>query len=107
MSDARWQRLQELFEALLAMPAGARAEWLAANEADAALRAEALALVGHEEVDGALTARLAATSITPNQISSKIHQSMISSPCLWSMVAPATSPTAPSRQATTPTLRRR
>ena len=59
MSDARWQRLQELFEALLAMPAGAREEWLAANEADAALRAEALALVGHDEVDGALTARLA------------------------------------------------
>ncbi len=59
MSEARWQRLQDLFDALVAMPAGTRETWLAANEADAGLRAEALALVGQDARDGALTARLA------------------------------------------------
>jgi len=45
MSDSRWQRLQELFEGLLAREPGEREEWLAAVEADATLRDEAMQLV--------------------------------------------------------------
>ena len=49
MSDPRWERLQFLFERMLALPAGERAAWLAGNEADGDLRAEALALVAAED----------------------------------------------------------
>jgi serine/threonine-protein kinase len=45
MSDARWQRLQELFEGLLEREPAAREAWLASVESDAELRREALALV--------------------------------------------------------------
>ncbi len=48
MSDPHWERLQFLFEHLLALPAHERAAWLADNETDADLRAEALALVAAE-----------------------------------------------------------
>ena len=59
MNKARWNRLQELFEELLGLPAAERAGWLLANEADPDLRAEALALVAkHDSGSEALTARL-------------------------------------------------
>ena len=50
MSDARWQRLQELFDELVGMPAAARIAWLARTDADpdADLKREALALVEAE-----------------------------------------------------------
>jgi len=49
MSDPRWERLQFLFEQLLALPRDEREAWLAASEPDEALRAEALALAAAEE----------------------------------------------------------
>ncbi len=61
MSDARWQRLQALFDALLEQPAATHEAWLATNEPDAALAAEALALVrAHldDEDTDSLTARI-------------------------------------------------
>ncbi|MFC4820280.1 protein kinase domain-containing protein [Dokdonella ginsengisoli] len=59
MNPERWQRLQELFDGLIALPPQRRAAWLADAEADAALRAEALALVEAEERDGdGMTSRL-------------------------------------------------
>ena len=44
MSDARWQRLQALFEALLDRAPDEREAWLASVEPDPELRREALAL---------------------------------------------------------------
>jgi tetratricopeptide (TPR) repeat protein len=59
MSDARWERLQELFEHLLEMPVQQREAWLIGEEADPALRKEALALVAADvSLDGDLTLRL-------------------------------------------------
>jgi len=52
MSATRWQLLQELFDGLMATPPGERAAWLAAIDADEALKREALALV-EAECDGA------------------------------------------------------
>jgi serine/threonine-protein kinase len=49
MSDPRWERLQFLFDGLLAQPVGQREAWLAEVEPDADLRAEALALVASEQ----------------------------------------------------------
>ncbi|HEY6941438.1 protein kinase domain-containing protein [Dokdonella sp.] len=46
--DPRWERLQELFDGLLARPPATREAWLADVEPDADLRAEALALVAAE-----------------------------------------------------------
>jgi len=46
---ARWQRLQELFEALADQPADQRERWLAENEPDASLRREALALLDADD----------------------------------------------------------
>jgi serine/threonine-protein kinase len=48
MSDPRWERLQFLFDGLLALPVGEREAWLAQIEPDEDLRAEALALVAAE-----------------------------------------------------------
>jgi len=48
-ADARWQRLQALFDALVALPAGEREPWLEANEPDPELRREALDLVGSDD----------------------------------------------------------
>ncbi len=49
MNDpSRWQRLQELFDAVMALPADAREAWLAAHEQDADLRREVLALAAEE-----------------------------------------------------------
>jgi serine/threonine-protein kinase len=45
MSDARWQRLQELFEGLLEREPDERDGWLASVEPDEALRREAMQLV--------------------------------------------------------------
>jgi len=45
MSDARWQRLQELFEGLLERAPAEREAWLASVEPDAELRREALSLI--------------------------------------------------------------
>jgi serine/threonine-protein kinase len=45
MSDARWQRLQVLFEGLLEREPGAREAWLASVEPDEALRSDAMQLV--------------------------------------------------------------
>ena len=50
MSAERWQRLQELFEALVALPASQRADWLSMNESDGGLAEEALVLVANEEL---------------------------------------------------------
>jgi serine/threonine-protein kinase len=59
MSDARWQRLQELFDGLIATPPVARAAWLAAADADDGLKREALALVEAENSgDGGMTGQL-------------------------------------------------
>jgi tetratricopeptide (TPR) repeat protein len=44
MSDARWQRLQELFEALVALPPADREAWLATQPDEASLKQQALAL---------------------------------------------------------------
>ena len=44
MSDARWQRLQELFEALIGLPPAEREAWLATQSDEAALKQQALAL---------------------------------------------------------------
>ena len=49
MSDLRWQRLQELFDGLVATPPAARSEWLAGLDADDELKREALALVEAED----------------------------------------------------------
>ncbi|MBA8883406.1 serine/threonine-protein kinase [Dokdonella fugitiva] len=49
MSDARWERLQVLFEGLLERPPASREAWLAEVEPDPDLRAEALALVAAED----------------------------------------------------------
>ncbi len=43
--DPYWKRIQELIESAEAMPAGARAEWLAAQEPDEGVRAEVLELM--------------------------------------------------------------
>lgn len=51
MSHTRWQRLQELFDGLVAQSPEQRAEWLAAIDADEALKREALALVETEQRD--------------------------------------------------------
>ncbi|HEY0233075.1 MAG TPA: serine/threonine-protein kinase, partial [Dokdonella sp.] len=48
MSQTRWQRLQELFDGLIATPPRERAAWLAAIDADDALKREALALAEAE-----------------------------------------------------------
>jgi serine/threonine-protein kinase len=44
MTDSRWKRLQELFDALVALPRESWDAWLASTEPDADLRREALAL---------------------------------------------------------------
>ena len=49
MSDERWQRLQELFETLLELPADVRMSWLAGLPDDEALKREALSLVVADE----------------------------------------------------------
>jgi serine/threonine-protein kinase len=63
VSEARWQRLQELFDALLAMPPAAREAWLAdLDEADD-LKREALALVDADDSsDDALTRHVRAAA---------------------------------------------
>ena len=48
-ADARWQRLQELFDTLVVLPAGERVRWLEANEPDQQLRREALDLIGSDD----------------------------------------------------------
>jgi serine/threonine-protein kinase len=53
MSDARWQRLQELFDGLLAEQPEDRVAWLSDAEQDEGLRREALALVAAEGSDRA------------------------------------------------------
>jgi serine/threonine-protein kinase len=59
MSATRWQRLQDLFEALLAVPPAARAEWLGGIDADADLKREALALAQADlAADAGVTAHL-------------------------------------------------
>ncbi|MFC4820281.1 protein kinase domain-containing protein [Dokdonella ginsengisoli] len=60
ISPARWQRLQELFDGLLALPAGARAAWLAGLGDDEALKREAVRLV---EADQGGTAGLPHASL--------------------------------------------
>jgi serine/threonine-protein kinase len=71
MSDARWQRLQELFESLLTLAPEARAAWLDGVDADADLKREALALAaastdedGTPGLTGHLSA-LAAQAVAP------------------------------------------
>ena len=49
MSPQRWEQLQRLFEALIDMPACERSGWLLANEDDADLGNEALALAASKE----------------------------------------------------------
>lgn len=46
---ARWRRLQELFDGLVALPAEARAAWLAGLGDDEALKREAARLVEVDE----------------------------------------------------------
>ncbi len=60
MSDeARWQRLQALFDALIEIDAAEREAWLDAHEADPALRREALALAAADAgADESITDRL-------------------------------------------------
>jgi serine/threonine-protein kinase len=52
MSDTRWQRLQELFDGLVATPPAQRAAWLADIHADDGLKREAMALVEAEDSAG-------------------------------------------------------
>jgi serine/threonine-protein kinase len=60
VSTARWQRLEELFDALVAMDPAAREGWLAAREPDAELAREALAMAAAADDDsgGAMTRQL-------------------------------------------------
>ena len=51
MSEARWQRLQEMFDALVATPPAAREAWLSGIDADDKLKREALALVEADRRD--------------------------------------------------------
>jgi serine/threonine-protein kinase len=53
ISSARWRRLQELFDGLLALPAEARAAWLAGLGDDEALKREAARLVEVDQGDAA------------------------------------------------------
>lgn len=58
-ADARWQRLQELFDTLIALPASEREHWLDANEPNADLRREVLDLIGSDDSgEQGLTGRL-------------------------------------------------
>lgn len=50
---ARWRRLQELFDALLALPAAAREPWLAGLADDEALKREAQRLVRIDQDESA------------------------------------------------------
>ena len=50
MSDARWQRLQVLFEGLLEREPAEREAWLDRIEPDPELRREALALVAADDM---------------------------------------------------------
>ncbi len=59
MNADHWQRLQDLFDALIALAPAQREAWLVEHEADAGLRREALALVAsHDAQDASLTARV-------------------------------------------------
>ena len=59
MSDARWRRLQELFDALIATPPSGRGALLAALDDDDAIKHEALALAAAEDGDDSgMTGRL-------------------------------------------------
>lgn len=59
MSDPRWERLQFLFDGLLAVRPAERESWLAEVEPDVDLRAEALALVAAErDSDEGITRQL-------------------------------------------------
>ena len=59
MNAGHWQRLQELFDALVAIAPAQREAWLADNEPDAALRREALALAGsHDSQEAGFTAQV-------------------------------------------------
>jgi tetratricopeptide (TPR) repeat protein/tRNA A-37 threonylcarbamoyl transferase component Bud32 len=59
MSDLRWQRLQELFDGLVATPPAERATWLAGIDAEDELKREALALVEAESsAKAGMTAQL-------------------------------------------------
>ena len=61
MSEARWYRLQELFDALIATPPSGREALLASLDDDEALKREALALAAAEDQDSGdsgMTARL-------------------------------------------------
>ena len=61
MSASRWQRLQDLFDGALELPASRREAWLAAQEVDADLRDEVLALVAtHDSQNESFTSRLGA-----------------------------------------------
>lgn len=53
MTPARWQRLQELFDALLALPEAERAAWLAQQGDPADVQREALALVAADAASDA------------------------------------------------------
>lgn len=59
MTPERWQRLQELFDALLALPETERAAWLARQGDPADVQREALALVAADA-----DARDAASALT-------------------------------------------
>jgi len=70
--DARWLRLQALFDALVALPPEARAAWLDGAESDEALKREALELAaaastGREGADGLTRhiGELAARAVAP------------------------------------------
>ncbi len=70
MSETRWQRLQELFDALVATPPAERAAWLAGVDADDELKREALALAeADRRDDDGMTGHLreAASRITATQ----------------------------------------
>ena len=57
MSDARWLRLQQLFDTLLELPADAREAWLAGQSDGEDLKQEALRLVAADERDNASVTR--------------------------------------------------
>lgn len=61
--SARWQRLQELFDALIALPAEERAAWLARQPDAEELRQEALRLVAADERDDAAVTRQFGTAV--------------------------------------------
>src|SRR5690606_17729120 len=77
MSNARWHRLQELFDALIATPPPGRDALLASLDDDDALKREALALAVAEDGDSGedgMTARLreAATRVVATPVEQRL-----------------------------------